>query len=473
MIPIQIVKDTASAKQEIILVSESQWSKEWSKFYEKKPTFFSAKKKEIQFISSSDKIEIICGVGEESNAGKLQSIGRDISHALRDKLDISPIRLKFMENWSLDQKIALLLGLYEGGYEYPFVGAHPLFEEGCTLAIDAKDDEIDIIKNQISALIPGKFLCMDWLNKPANLKTAPILTELIVSLSDQHGWKTKILDGMGCLQEGLGAYLSVNDASQYDAAFAIIEYNPKVASSTVGLVGKTITFDTGGISIKTDPTMYKMKSDMGGGTAVLGSLVSATLLDLPVRIIAILPITDNVVNNTATLPGDVITAYNGKTIEVQNTDAEGRLTLADGLSYLVKNYEVNYLIDLATLTGSVIRTFGSECAGIMSNSPSLQRDLIKAGDQIDEKLWPLPIWNEYDEEMKSDVADLKNIQTKPVAGAITAAKFVQHFIGDHKNWAHLDIAGTAFGKRAYATDDCATSYGVQLLTQWMQGLVKR
>ncbi len=474
MIPIRLKRGTTSSPlQEIHIVTSTDWNTRWKDFYPSEPSFFSAKAKECDFISSKKGQTILCGIGEEKNPGKIQAIVRDFSFHLKDKIREGDTQIILPDSFSLEEKLALVIGLYEGGYEYPFVGLHPFYEDEFMAYLDLKEEEFEVIFSQVSALITGKFFCMDWLNKPANLKTAPILSDVIRSLSDQYDWTVKILDGMGCMQEGLGAYLSVNSASQYDAAFAIIDYHPSGAVATVGLVGKTVTFDTGGVSIKPSSNMHYMKSDMGGGTAVLGALIASSILALPIRIVAILPITDNVVNNTATLPGDVVTACNGLTIEVQNTDAEGRLTLADGLAYMTKNYPVDYLLDLATLTGSVIRTFGNECAGIMCNDSALQRDLIKVGTSINEKLWPLPLWDEYDEMMKSDVADINNIASKPYAGCITAAKFLEHFIEGHQKWAHLDIAGTAFGSRPYAKDKCATSYGVELLTRWMSQLVRR
>ncbi|MGS0747277.1 M17 family metallopeptidase [Halpernia sp. GG3] len=193
---------------------------------------------------------------------------------------------------------------------------------------------------------------------------------------------------------------------------------------------------------------------------------------LPVNITAILPITDNAVSNTSYLPSDVITAYNGKTIEVIDTDAEGRMTLADGLSYMVKNFKPDILIDLATLTGSAVRILGSTAGALFGNNDGLIKDLEKSGNLTNQKLWNLPLWDIWSEMLTSDVADLKNLPSSPVGGCITAAKFLENFIEGHTNWAHLDIAGVAFGKVNYAKEYAATGYGVQLLINYLEKICK-
>ncbi len=191
-------------------------------------------------------------------------------------------------------------------------------------------------------------------------------------------------------------------------------------------------------------------------------------MQIPLNIIAILPITDNAVSNTAYLPSDVIKAYNGKTIEVLNTDAEGRMTLADGLSYLSKNFKTDALIDLATLTGSSVRMFGNTCGALFSNNDDLKNRLEKAGDQTNQRLWNMPLWDVWKDDFTSDVADFKNISLKPVGDCIVAAKFLEQFIEGHTNWAHLDIAGVAFGNVSYAKEKAATGYGVQLLIEFLK-----
>jgi leucyl aminopeptidase len=238
----------------------------------------------------------------------------------------------------------------------------------------------------------------------------------------------------------------------------------------VGLVGKGVTFDTGGISIKPSSNMHLMKSDMGGAAAVLGTMELAAKLKLPIHLIGIIPSTENMVDGAGTKPGDVINTYLGKSIEVIDTDAEGRLILADGLAYMKKNFEPDHMIDLATLTGSVIMTLGYNAAGLFSNDDKLAEALLKAGDSTGERLWRLPLWEVYFEDIKSDVADIANLGNKPMSGAITAAKFLEFFTDKHLSWAHLDIAGVAMANNELGQSRLATAYGIRLLINFLENI---
>jgi leucyl aminopeptidase len=195
-------------------------------------------------------------------------------------------------------------------------------------------------------------------------------------------------------------------------------------------------------------------------------------LKLPVKITAIVPCAENSVDAKSFLPSDVIQSYSGHSIEIIDTDAEGRLVLADGLSYLIKNFNPKYIVDIATLTGSCIGTFGHECAGLFTNNSQLSKRIQVAGDRIGERLWQLPIWECYKKDIESDIADVKNYSGKPLAGAITAAKFLEFFKEDHQFWAHLDIAGVAFGDDEFAKSKHATAFGVHLLTTFIENLVE-
>ena len=254
-----------------------------------------------------------------------------------------------------------------------------------------------------------------------------------------------------------------------------MEYKPKATGSqlpTVGLVGKGVTFDTGGLSIKGSSNMHYMKSDMGGAAAVFGTMELIAKLKLPVHLVAIIPTTENCVDAKALKPGDVIGSYAEKTIEIIDTDAEGRLILADGIAYLNKNYSPDIMIDVATLTGSCVQTLGYEAGGLFTNNDDLALKLTNAGDRCGERLWRLPLWDSYEGDIKSDIADVKNYSGKPIAGAISAAKFLEFFTNKHTNWAHLDIAGVAFGDAEFYTQKTATAFGVRLLTDFIAGLKK-
>jgi leucyl aminopeptidase len=336
------------------------------------------------------------------------------------------------------------------------------------------------IIDRVMILADTQLSLLNLMNAPANYKTPQTLADWAIESGHQHGYDVRVLDKAALEAEGLGALLSVSQGSEVPPVLIVADYTPVCepgASAsmvpTVGLVGKGVTFDTGGISIKTSANMHLMKSDMGGAAAVLGAVAVAARLQLPVRVIGIVPATENSIDGRSTKPGDVITSYLGKTIEIIDTDAEGRVILADGLGYMIRHYQPDVLIDLATLTGSVITTLGYQAAGLFTANDELAHQLIAAADTTGERLWRLPIWDEYKEDIKSDVADVKNFSGKPLAGAITAAKFLEVFTDKHPAWAHLDIAGTAFADNEFGTQKNATAYGVRLLTQFLLSELRR
>ncbi|AQX04757.1 peptidase M17 [Elizabethkingia meningoseptica] len=451
--------------QHIHIYSESSWKDHKQLFPETLLHFFSGKKNESFVLASEDKITLFIGIGDSYTESSLVEVSQKFSNDYKDKIQILPTFLH-AEILTPHETEQLLLGFYLGTYLYPFKAVHPLWNEHFKWEnIELSDEKFSKIK----AICNGQFICMDWLNKPANFKQAPKFHAFLKEKSHKYNFDISFFNRQQCEDLGLGAFLAVNQGSNEDAYFTILEYRSNIKDApVVGLVGKCVLFDTGGISIKPAANLHYMKSDMGGATAVLGALISAIELKLPVDIIAILPITDNAVSNNAYLPSDVVTAYNGKTIEVIDTDAEGRMTLADGLSYLSKNYKTDYLIDLATLTGSAVRMFGTTCGALFSNDPGLQKLLEDSGQKVGQRLWNLPLWEDWEDEIKSDVADLKNISLKPVGDCIVAATFLKHFINDHPKWAHLDIAAMCFGNVGYAREKAATGYGVRLLLDFME-----
>jgi leucyl aminopeptidase len=317
---------------------------------------------------------------------------------------------------------------------------------------------------------------MDLVNAPANKKTPQVLAEWALASGREYGYKVRIIEKAELEALGMHALLAVNRGSEDPACLIVMEYQAASHTAntpTLGLVGKGVTFDTGGISLKPPANMHFMKSDMGGAAAVLGTMEVLARLQAEVHAVGIVPVTDNSIDAFAIKPSDVIDSYSGKTIEIIDTDAEGRLILADGIAYMNKHYQPDVLIDLATLTGSCIRTFGYSCGGLFSNNDQLARHLLEASQKTGERLWQLPIWDEYHDMMKSDVADIKNFSGKPLAGAITAAKFLQFFTEDHPAWAHLDIAGVAIADSEFAGQKSATAYGIRLLLAFVeQGLSK-
>jgi leucyl aminopeptidase len=213
-----------------------------------------------------------------------------------------------------------------------------------------------------------------------------------------------------------------------------------------------------------------MKSDMSGAAAILGTFQAVAKLRLPIKLTGFLPIAENAIGSQAIRPGDILSSYNGKTIEVIDTDAEGRLILADALSYLVRNFNPDMVVNMATLTGSIVGTLGNHAAGLFSNNDGLAQQLIAAGNESGENLWRMPLFDAIKDDLKSDVADLRNYSGLPTSGAISAAKFLEEFIDNHPVWAHIDIAGVAFDKTETTQLKAATGYGVRLLTEWILNL---
>jgi len=455
--------------QKFSFFTEEIWKTEKQNFTSNLEGVFSAKKDETFILLEENAVHFLVGLGKNPKNFEIQSCAEKFTYDFRKKIKPESTSIN-SEAFKNDQIESLVKGLFLGTYEYPFKAEHPVFNSNFQLVLsNVSKDILKDLALKISALCEGQFACMEWLNKPQNFKRVPHISGFLNEISEKFNLKKTVFDRKKSEEIGLGAFLSVNQGSSQEAAFTILEYNSDVKNAkTVGLVGKCVLFDTGGISIKSSENLHYMKSDMGGATAVIGTLIAAAKMNLPVNIIAILPITDNAISNTAYIPSDVITAYNGKTIEVLNTDAEGRMTLADGLSYLSKNYKTDALIDLATLTGSSVRMFGYTCGAYFSNNESLKKSLENSGDQTNQRLWNLPLWDIWKDDFKSDVADFKNISSKPFGDCIVAGKFLEQFIEGHENWAHLDIAGVAFGNVPYMKEKGATGYGVQLLIDFLE-----
>ncbi|WP_100074421.1 leucyl aminopeptidase family protein [Chryseobacterium camelliae] len=460
-----INKKNRNYTQVFHLFTEEEWTKINKNFNPGISTFFSGKKYEVFIHVHEEGTAYFIGLGKADLRNfEIQQVAVKFSQTQKATLKAVPTLLlaDFLSEKQFEEWIK---GLLTGTYEYPFEKKHTVWDPAFEIhSQNISQKKLDLITQRAHALCNGQTACQEWLNKPANLKKPDVFGAYLKNTAKKYGFKYTAFNRKKCEELGLGAYLSVNQGSAYDAAFTILEYRTQIKNAkTFGLVGKCVLFDTGGVSLKNPDNMHYMKSDMGGATAVLGTLIYAAEMELPVNIIAILPVTDNAISEKAFLPSDVITAYNGKTIEVLNTDAEGRMILADSLSYLAKNYTTDLLIDLATLTGSSVRMFGDTCGALFSNDESLKNLLLKSGEATHQRLWNLPLWDIWNEDIRSDVADIKNISMKPVGDCIIAAKFLQNFIEGHPKWAHLDIAGVAFGNVGYAKEKGATGFGVQLL----------
>lgn len=307
-------------------------------------------------------------------------------------------------------------------------------------------------------------------NLPSNLKYPEAFIDLAIKTLPSKNIEVKKWIGRELVEEGFYAIESVGKASAFDPGFLLLDYKPENYQKVVGLVGKGVTFDTGGISIKPSSNMHYMKCDMAGAAMMLGVMCTVSELSLPVRVLLAIPLAENSLNGNALKPGDLISSYSGKKIEIIDTDAEGRLILADAISFLTKNYPLDYLLDSATLTGSAVTTFGYSCAAMFSRDELWVSSMKEIGMRWDEKVWPLPLWDDYKEDLHSDVADIRNFSGKPIAGAITAALFLQSFVENATPWMHLDIAGVSFTESELGKMRNATAYGVRLVTEWLIAL---
>jgi leucyl aminopeptidase len=307
----------------------------------------------------------------------------------------------------------------------------------------------------------------DLCNHPSNVMTPTKIANEAKAIAKETGVSLKILEQKEMEELGMGALLGVAMGSHEPPKFIILQYHgsKKKDDRPVVLVGKTITFDTGGISLKPAENMEQMKADMTGGAEVLAAMRAAARLKLPLNLISILPAAENMPGGRAMRPGDVVKTLSGKTVEVQNTDAEGRLILSDGLAYATR-FKPAALIDIATLTGACVVALGQFAIGMFGTDAKLKESVRKAGLRAGERVWEMPLWDEYFEQLRSDVADMRNIGGRG-GGMITAALFLSKFVGDC-SWVHLDIASTDWSERERAyIPKGPTGIGTRLLIQYL------
>jgi leucyl aminopeptidase len=314
------------------------------------------------------------------------------------------------------------------------------------------------------AIAHGMDLTRDLGNLPGNVCTPTYLAERAQQLATEFpDVQVKVLERKECEELGMGSFLSVSRGSDEPPRFIILEYmqSQRKQAKPCVLVGKGITFDTGGISLKPGADMDQMKFDMGGAGAVLGTLRAVAEMKAQVNVVGLIPACENMPSGHATKPGDIVTSMSGQTIEILNTDAEGRLILADALTY-AERYEPEAVVDIATLTGAMVISLGHVASGLFSNNETLARALLTAGDDAYDRAWQLPLWDDYQDALASNFADFANIGSR-AAGSITAACFLSRFTKKY-DWAHLDIAGTAWKE---GKEKGATGRPVPLLTTWL------
>ncbi len=417
---------------------------------------------------------IMVGMGmyAELNAEKVRQVAGHTARMTRDlglKSITVPLPPETQDDWIQAAVEATLLSLYE------FKQHKTLKEddngeskslESLTLLVgsDIEKTSTERLVTRGQTIANGTILARDLSNQPSNHLTPTQLADKAEEVASQAGLNCTVFDKSTIEEKGFRTLLAVAQGSAEEPRFIILEYSPEGEDKdTVALVGKGITFDTGGISLKAGKGMDEMKHDMSGAAAVLGAMQVIGNLKPDVRVIGIIAASENMPGSTAIKPGDVVTSYGGKTIEIMNTDAEGRLILADALGWTAQ-YEPNGVIDLATLTGAVITCLGHLAAGAMGTDDALMEKVKKAAEKTHERVWELPLWDDYDEGVKSKVADVQNIGDG-TAGTIAGAAFLKKFAEGYP-WVHLDIAGTAWGmKGSTYIPEGASGYGVRLLVQ--------
>ena len=349
--------------------------------------------------------------------------------------------------WAVYQNALTLQNSYYD-YEHKSRGQKPRCRdpklEAVTYLVPKEKQKLETFLAQAQASAEGMTLTRDLANMPSNYCTPLFLAETAATLAEQHQEITvNILEEADCEKLGMGAFLAVAQGSETPAKFITLSYQGgKQDEAPIALVGKGVTFDTGGISIKPGAAMDEMKYDMSGGATVLGVFKALGELKPNINVVGVIPATENMPSGKALKPGDVIHSMSGQTIEVLNTDAEGRLILCDALTYAQQTFKPSKVIDIATLTGACIIALGHHISGLMSNDEDLTQAILAAGNRTYDRFWQLPLSEEYDEQLKSNFADMANIGGR-AAGTITAGQFLQRFI-KKVPWAHCDIAGTAW-----------------------------
>jgi len=466
-------KTTISDKDNLILLCDKKSKLSDFNFSKQELNFIKQEqkeKKEIVAINQYERKIIVVNPKKEKNANQHQEncrlLGDKLQIGLKDEKSAIIIDVKGNQTESL----AIAEGLVLANYTFTKHKTEQKPNKLKTIYLCKKADKKAV--EELQNIVDAVYLTRDLVNEPFSHLTAKDLANAAKKSGKAHGFKTTVFNKKKIESLKMGGLLAVNKGSIDEPTFTIMEWKPKNARNRkpIVLIGKGIVYDTGGLSLKPTPnSMDMMKVDMGGAGTVIGAMQAISANKLPIYVIGLAPATDNRPSGNAYAPGDVIYMHDGTSVEVLNTDAEGRLVLADALSF-AKKYKPELVIDLATLTGAAAYSIGH--FGIVSMHEGAEKehaDLKKTGEQTHERLAEMPFWSDYDESIKSDVADIKNLGG-PFGGAITAGKFLAHF-ADYP-WIHLDIAGPTFTKAKYGyRGKGATGMGVRLLYQFIKNRV--
>ncbi len=424
---------------------------------------------------------LLIGLGKEDafTLDRLRGAAATAARAVRElSLDSFTLPLAFAgaKRFSNEENTrALIEGVLLGLYEFRMFKSRQNEDDKkdirvCNILIknskDSKKVRAEVKRTE--AVVSGVYVARDLVSMPGNKATPSFLAETAKKTARKYALKCSVLNEQKAKSLGMEAYLGVARGSEERPKFIVLEHNPqpKKKKPVFVLIGKAVTFDSGGISLKPANKMEEMKTDMAGGAVVIAVLQVCAQLKLPLNVVGIVPAAENLPSGHACKPGDVLKSMSGKTIEIISTDAEGRLLLADALTY-ASRYKPSAVIDIATLTGGAIIALGNDVAAVMGNDDSLIEIIRKAGEKTGERLWQLPLWEEYKDLLKSDIADIKNSGGRP-ASTITGGYFLREFVKDFP-WVHIDIAGTAWSakEKAYIPKG-ATGFGVRFLVEFLE-----
>ncbi len=406
---------------------------------------------------------LFIGLGKEPDDDVMRKASAIAAkHAKKIRADTFAFSLKPYSGFSQPVIEGAILGLYEFTEYKRRKKDDP--KDPSEMMLITKE-KVDLRTSKIIA--DGVLLVRDLVNRPASDKPPTKVVEEAKRLGEKYGFSVKSLGKKELEKLGLNSLLAVNRGSDKEPQLCILELNPKSKDKPVALVGKGVTFDAGGLQVKPDKYMNDMKSDMAGAATVLGIITTLARLKSDKHVVGVMGLVENMLGPDAYKPNDILKAYNGKTIEVIHTDAEGRLVLADALSYVDKNYKPKEIIDFATLTGSCLFALGYRVAAVMGNDEALIERIKDSSKSTDELVWQLPLYNHYKEMMKGSITDLRNLHKSPGQygpGAITAGAFLSEFVHKNTPWAHIDIAGTAFSaERTEYVPEGGTGWGVRLM----------
>jgi leucyl aminopeptidase len=419
---------------------------------------------------------LLLGMGKADSVDgeKLRSLaGKAVAKCIQ--MDLSKVLFAVPRTGELgvaakEQLTAMLEGAYLANHlfdRYKNEKKHAPLSQAAFLVAPSGAADLAALPVRVETICAATLLARDWVSTPANDKRPEHFARELVDAAAKAKLKTRVFDEKALKQHRFGAILAVGQGSRSRPRMVILEHRPRGATKTVALVGKGVTFDAGGLNLKSTDAIAGMKTDMSGAAAVAATLVAAAGLRMETAVVGLIPIVENMPSGDALRPGDVIRTHAQKTVEIGNTDAEGRLILADALAYAEKTYRPDILIDLATLTGACVVALGEKIAGLFSPDDALAEAILAAGKKTNERCWRLPLAEDYRTLLKSEVADINNMSSSRGGGAITAALFLSEFVSDTL-WAHLDIAGPARLKKAgpYCPPG-GTGFGVRLLCEFL------